>query len=472
MTAAPAAAIEPTDELPADPDLGDATPSVGRGWSNPISLPRSPTAAEPADTGAADRALIAAALGAGHAETDTRVGIDGAAFVGMTAERLEETPAVRNHSFVSAPAGEPLAHLPDSVCAPSATPAELTAFFDGGTPMIGADYQRAYPLPDGRVLWLFQDAFLPTSHGHQLVHNVGLLQSGECFQLLRNGSANAPTSYLFADRTDRYDHWFWPLGGEIGDDGNLHVFVAEMVEHSGGYLRHTEPIATWLATISVDDLSVLDQRPAPDSSADLYGWSVVSAGEHTYLYSHCYRQFGYDPLSFAPEVFAHDLGCTADVTLARIPSGRFGATPEYWDGTGWVADSLAAAAVIPTSGRSINPAQIAVFDGRFVAVTKVGDWWGRTIELDAAEAPQGPWQNYETIPVEPECDGCNTYFASIMPYGADADSFIVGLSCNTWDGDGHAVGHYTPTFLRVATSAVDRTAEMELNKPGASERRA
>ena len=164
---------------------------------------------------------------------------------------------------MSAPAGEPLAHLPDSVCAPSATPAELTAFFDGGTPMIGADYQRAYPLPDGRVLWLFQDAFLPTSHGHQLVHNVGLLQSGECFQLLRNGSANAPTSYLFADRTDRYDHWFWPLGGEIGDDGNLHVFVAEMVEHSGGYLRHTEPIATWLATMRcTDSAAAVGRRPA------------------------------------------------------------------------------------------------------------------------------------------------------------------------------------------------------------------
>ncbi len=204
--------------------------------------------------------------------------------------------------------------------------------------MIGADYQRAYPLPDGRVLWLFQDAFLPTSHGPQLVHNVGLLQSGPCFQLLRNGSTDAPTSYLFPELTDRYDRWFWPLGGDLGDDGDLHVFVAEMVEHGAKYLTHTEPIATWLVTIDA-------RRPRPSSSSrrpptrrnELYGWSVVSQGDHTYLYAHCYRQFGWDLFPFGnPPFRAHDWECGPDVTVARVPRGDFDTRPDYWNGSGWV----------------------------------------------------------------------------------------------------------------------------------------
>jgi hypothetical protein len=418
------------------------------------------------DTSAADLQLIVAALAQVEPASDV-------SSVEPSPTRVEPPPApepqpeltdlVIETSFVPAPTGEPLPHLPEPVCVPATTANELTAFFDGGRPMIGADYQRAFPLPGGRVLWIFQDAFLPTSHGRpQLVHNVGLLQSGQCFQLLHNGSADAPTSYLFPELTDRYDRWFWPLGGDIGTDGDVHVFVAEMIEHGGGYLAHTEPIATWLVKIDVDDLSVVDMRLAPDQSPDLYGWSVVSAGEHTYLYSHCYRQFGYDPLWFDPSTFAHDLSCTADVTVARIPRGEFEASPRYWDGTYWVADRNAATAVIPGEDRSINPTQVALLDGRFLAVTKVGDWWGTTILLDVADAPQGPWSTVDTIPIEKECEDCNTYFASIVPYGADADSFIVGLSCNTF-GDEHDHGHYTPTFLRVRVPTVDGSAEAELH---------
>jgi hypothetical protein len=86
-----------------------------------------------------------------------------------------------------------------------------------------------------------------------------------------------------------------------------------------------------------------------------------------------------------------------------------------------------------------------------VAVTKVGDWWGDTIVLDVAPAAEGPWRTVDTIFVEPECDSCNTYFASVVPYGADQSSFVVGLSGNTWGPQDH--DHYTPTFFRVPVPA-------------------
>ena len=109
--------------------------------------------------------------------------------------------------------------------------------------------------------------------------------------------------------------------------------------------------------------------------------------------------------------------------------------------------STDAVPVIPTDGRRVNPTQVALWNGRFVAVTKVNDWWGDVIHLDVADAAQGPWTTYATIPIEPECDRCNTYFASFVPFGADAASFVIGLSCNVWTGDDLA--HYTPTFERV-----------------------
>ena len=64
-----------------------------------------------------------------------------------------------------------------------------------------------------------------------------------------------------------------------------------------------------------------------------------------------------------------------------------------------------------------------------------------------APAAQGPWHTYSTILVEAECDRCNTYFASIIPFGADEESFVIGLSCNVWDG--LDFDHYNPTFMQV-----------------------
>lgn len=354
----------------------------------------------------------------------------------------------------------PSPNLAAPVCARATSPAALTDFFDLGDPLVGADYQRAFPLPDGRVLWLFQDAFLATSGGPRLVHNVGLLQSRRCFQLLRTGTPDAPAPYLLSDLTARFQRWFWPLGGTIGANGDLQVFVAEMREHGSGYLDHTEPVATWLVSIDSHDLTVIEARPAPDASSALYGWSVVSHGDHTYLYGHCYRQFGWDLFAFGDPPFrGHDRACGPNVTLARTPRGQLGAPPEYWDGSAWNTDPGAAVAVIPQDGRWLNPSQVALFDGRFVAVTKVGDWWGDTIYLDVAPTPAGPWRTYGVVTIRPECERCNTYFASIVPYGSDATSYVIGVSTNTWDGDD--LEHYTPTFFRVpapSESGSDRPA--------------
>lgn len=107
--------------------------------------------------------------------------------------------------------------------------------------------------------------------------------------------------------------------------------------------------------------------------------------------------------------------------------------------------------VIPRQDRAINPTQVALLDGRLVAATKLGDWWGDTIVLDVAASPEGPWRTYATITVEPECAGCNTYFAAVVPYGADETSFMLGLSGNVWTGDD--LDHYAPTFLRVPAPA-------------------
>lgn len=352
--------------------------------------------------------------------------------------------------FVGSPASPTTAEVPANVrppvCIADLGPDSLNAFFASGDPVVGADYQRAYPLPDGRTLWMFQDVLLRSRAGSIFVHNAGLIQSGNCFTLLQSGNYASPGNYVLHAATNTMRRWFWALGGDMGADGNFHLIVAEMLERGPRYLSFTEPAATWNISIDLTDMSIAAVEPASNNSGALYGFSVTSDASYTYLYAHCYRQFGWDHYGFTdPPLYAHDFDCTSNVYVARVPRGRFGDALQYWNGSAWVSQPSAAVPVIPRENRAVNPTQV-MFDGsQFVAVTKEGDWWGDTIYLDVAPSAQGPWRTYSTIHVPTACSNCNTYFASIVPWRTTDGSLILGLSRNTFGGV--LTGLYSPRFF-------------------------
>ena len=327
--------------------------------------------------------------------------------------------------------------------------ADLNRLFDTEPAgIVGADYQRATELPDGRVFWTFQDGAIRTAPGRiDIVHNIAAIQDGPCFTFLYGGSRAAPLPYLFAGSTDPYRRWFWPLGSEVGSDGLLHVFTAELVERGTSYLSVAEPVATRIAVVDLDTLSVVWEASPANASADLYGWSVTSDHAWTYLYAHCFRQFGYDDYLGVP---AHDLDCSDRITVARVPAGDLFATPQYWDGARWQADPARATPIVTTAGRRVNADQFVWTGGRFVSVNKEGDWWGDTIYVSTSTSPTGPFVLTAQIPATEKCAECNTFFASWVPAAAGARperTLAYGLSHNRWDGEVSAF--YRPTFSTV-----------------------
>ena len=343
-------------------------------------------------------------------------------------------------AFVSAP-----------VCMPGRDAAALdTMFFAEPGGVIGADYQRAFALPDGRVFWTFQDAAVRIGGGEiAIVHNIAVLQDETCITVHYGGSRADPRSLFFADRTERFRRWFWPMDATLAADGTVAVFVAEMEERGDDYLTHTVPVGTWMASFDPTTDAVVDERRAANGSADLYGWSVTSDDEWTYLYAQCYRQFGFDESSF---VAAFDRSCATEVTVARIPRGQVSMPPAYWDGATWQPDPGRAVAIIDERDRRINANQFEWTGDGFVSVNLEGDWWGDTILLSRSEHPAGPFVEYQRVPAPLKCDPaeCNSFFASWVP-GAAAnrplERFVVSVAHNRWDGVVTSV--YRPTYLHV-----------------------
>jgi hypothetical protein len=315
----------------------------------------------------------------------------------------------------------------------------------------GGDYQHAYPLPDGRVLWLFQDVFFSDDDNlneplNNAAHNSGLIQSGDCFTILGSQGRD----FIGESETIDSRRWFWPLDGEIGFDGNLWIFMAEMSNFTGqGATTHALPVRTWMAIVDPNTLQQLYFAPAPDSGASkqLYGWSIVSNDQYSYMYGHCYRQF-VNPFD---SVAQFDSTCMPSTYVARVPLGHFDMQPEYWNGSGWTTNAQAAVPVL-TRGAA-NPMSVQWFGDVFVSVTKADDWWGTVIYVDRAASPQGPWTTAQTISVvnDRKCSiDCGNYGAFLMPWLDAAGKMTIGLSnggdFSLWLANGWL---YRPTFYSV-----------------------
>jgi hypothetical protein len=363
-------------------------------------------------------------------------------------------------SLVAAPGSGSTTNVAEAAACGSGalTEAELDAVFArpgiGATAAVqgfgGGDYPHAYPLPDGRILWLFQDLHfsndddllndVPDGSPTNAAHNAGLVQQGRCWTIVGSRGRDLIGDLLTVDS----QRWFWPLDGEIGPDGNLWLFVAEMTQPNGtGAGPGALPVRTWLAILDRDDFRQLYLEPAPDDSTRLFGWSVVSTDRWSYLYSHCYRQFA-NPVAGIGEF---DATCMPHTYLARVPRGQLADPPEYWNGSGWTS---VASAAVPVSSRFVaNPMSVQWFGDVFVSVTKRDEWWGSQLVVDRAPAPQGPWTTVTTRSVlgDMKCPTCGNYGAFLLPWLDAAGRMTVALSSGAeFDLWRRNASLYRPTF--------------------------
>lgn len=314
----------------------------------------------------------------------------------------------------------------------------------------GGDYQRVYALPGGRNLWLFQDMFFSNDNDlrdtlDDAAHNAGLVQTGTCWTLVGGPRMR---NYIGSSLTTPLYRWFWPMDGEVGADGALWIFMAEMKNPNGtGATWGARPVGTWVARVHPTTLQVLSFAPARNAGTRLYGWSVVSNATHSYLYGHCYRQF----INRVDGVGQFDAGCMPSTYLARVPKGQFNAAPQYWNGTRWTTNRHGAAPVM-TRGHA-NPMDVQRFGDVYVNVTKVDDWWGVVIFVDRASRPQGPWTQVQAIDAFElrRCtSACGNYHAHLLPYLDRRGRMVVSISnggrFDLWQQNAYL---YRPGFLAV-----------------------
>ena len=252
--------------------------------------------------------------------------------------------------------------------------------------------------------------------------------------------------------------WFWPLDAEVGADGHLWLFLAEVRNPNGsGAAIGAEPVATWRARYRLPDLELVDLEPAADAvAASLFGYSIVSDDDWTYLFGHCYK-----PVRPGAAGSGSIRRARRTPTWPGCPWGSSIDQPQYWSGAGWTARRSARRPVL--TGQHSMPVSVERFGDVYVAASDEDDWFGSDVVIRTAPAPAGSVDRGAALYARDALRrACNNYGAFVLPQLED-DQVVIAHSNNAWDMRADAFAD--ASLYRIGVRAVQRARRAGARRP-------
>jgi hypothetical protein len=306
----------------------------------------------------------------------------------------------------------------------------------------GGDGGASIPLPDGRIAWIFADAFIGmvephvpptppsrptnspilnssivTGHGDNLERTVvGRTEDGK------------PTSLI-----PRPPGFSMYTGDGLIENGELKVLTYRTVGLS--------LVGTEVSTFSLPDLEYLRTEQAspatPTETGIFWGFNMLEEADYTYIYG--------------------GRGGGGETFVARVPQGNILGSWEYWAGdtAGWSPNEADVVSIAPlASGSVVRHGDGFVMAGKEAAGAST--IYSDDIFMYSAPNPWGPWENRQHIYKTPEAsqaEGVITYSVVLHPENVDAQGMLLTYSVNTWAPTTRSnfedVGIYRNRHLRV-----------------------
>lgn len=344
----------------------------------------------------------------------------------------------------------------------------------------GGDGLEAIELPDGRVLWFFNDYFHGTVNADQTrdPFQASMPRNGIVIQNANGTMGQTVIGNLQGPNADKtlmrpYSGWLW--GGDQRLEGNtVQKFYMHM--QPGGWGTSVGVELRTIPTGSVADANThgnLTSQLPPDvaeCSAQpwpghcvLWGMAMADHGGFTYIYG----------ADIAPG--------SKKLRIARVDQGDLTGTWKYWTGTGW---SFSQADAIDTGTTASEALSVTYQQGRWVLVTQdtVGELGGDVISY-YADTPYGfTGADKSTLFGMPETTaewGIWSYTPRVLPHlSSGGNQVIIGYSFNSQYKDGSCGQHeyidasiYRPRFRSVSLpDAATGTSPVPANGPSPGSR--
>jgi hypothetical protein len=288
------------------------------------------------------------------------------------------------------------------------------------------DGMYSISLPDGRSIFLMGDSYVGTVSGGQrptsdrmyrntyFVYDNGKVSAIYGYGGNSNASAAVPPGYPDEQK------WYWPGHGFVNGD-KLYIFQTLMYQGGDGmwgFMYET----THILEYNLPDLELIKITPIPfNGSTDIhYGMAALSDGDYNYIYAQVDIRNDMDPIT--------------EVLVARTVEGNPYDNWQYFNGSGWSADSSDAVKLEGLSSVPVS-SQFNVFKLRdkYVLLTQKKTFNSGEIYTFIADSPVGPWRNKQLIfrTYEQNVPNLLTYNAMAHPQFEKDGMILVSYNVNT-----------------------------------------
>jgi len=315
----------------------------------------------------------------------------------------------------------------------------------------GGDGTYSIDLKDGRSLFLMGDSFIgPVTNGARsmsdhMFRNTYILYDNGKVSALYGVNGEKTSAAVPPGVTNEHQKWYWPGHGFV-KDGRLFVFQTLMYQGEAGMWGFRYE-TTDILEYSLPSIELVKTTRIPfEGSTDIhYGMAVHEDGDFIYIYAQADVDNSWNPVS--------------DALVARTTIGNLYTRWEYYNGSGWSANSADAVKMAGLSSVAIS-SQFNVFklNGKYVLLSQDKRFNSGEIYTFISDTPHGPWYNKQLVYKIQDGNkpGLFTYNAMAHPQFQKDGMILISYNINNEDfvKQHEDVSTYRPRFLWVEISKI------------------
>jgi hypothetical protein len=311
----------------------------------------------------------------------------------------------------------------------------------------GGDGCVSTALPDGSLLWSFQDSFFGevtadrARKDNVFVRNAGFVQVGKSTSSYVQlnpvgGDGKAKTWILVPGATDGDKDLYW--GGPAQVLGNdVQMVVGHLQLNGSGVLIHQSTDVAIFSLPGMQQKSIIQKKYIGDLPFDA---SLFKAADgYTYMYTT--ESFGI---------------CASRLYVARAANNDITGDWEFYTKSGWTKTQPANADLQPILTANATQPNVFEHNGKYYLVSQT-TCYGLDINIWESGSPFGPFTNQRTIYHIPEkYDGKEiiTYNAAVHPALSRHGELVVSYNINPIDfwsnfNNPGSADRYRPYFVRI-----------------------
>jgi len=254
----------------------------------------------------------------------------------------------------------------------------MRSYANTGQGWSGSDGGESVKLPDGWIVWLYDDTYVGTVTNDRrlFLHNTMVVENSGGFTTLYGDPSGQPAEFMNYGLPA--DYWYWSNDGVVEGDT---LYVSYSAYH---WRTYSEFGFVWTGTVlagfSLNNFGLESVTPLKSERGILWGVWMIDFGRYTYIYG--------------TAATGHGLFRQTYMYVAKVPSGHILSQWDYFDGSTWSSN---VSRIEPVTNLASSQYSVTRIGNVYVLTTMKNAFESPELMMYFACSPTGPFTGGKLI---------------------------------------------------------------------------